>query len=90
MSKEYIEREALLERLSYNGSMNLPPMEYYREVVTKFPTADVAPIVHGEWQLVEIDHNDMAIIKCSVCNTKRFGASKYCSECGARMDGGNN
>lgn len=38
---EYVKKKALLERLNYNGAMNMPPLEYCREVVIKFPAADV-------------------------------------------------
>ena len=104
MNKEYIEREALLERLSYNGPMNLPPMEYYREVVTKFPAADVAPVRHGEWMEewgqsylvfpMKYDADGLPILQdyvsyvCSECGRKESKKHPYCN-CGARMDGGN-
>ena len=90
--KEYIEREALLERLSYNGPMNLPPMEYYREVVTKFPAADVAPVVHTEWVSIP---GPVLTFRCGNIDCARkipFGCLpdelKFCPFCGARMDGG--
>ena len=54
-----------------------------------FLTADVAPVVHGEWIECGKDDNDMTIVQCSICQIKRYGAPAYCSRCGARMDGGN-
>ena len=94
MSKEYLEREALLERLSYNGPMNLSPIEYYREVVTKFPTEDVAPVVHGRWYDEDsVDAHGSPIYRCSVCNKtvadNYISCHKFCLHCGAYMDGGN-
>ena len=93
MSKEYIEREALLERLSYNGPMNLPPMEYYREVVMKFPTVDVAPVVHGEWIVKLEGMRATRRFYCSVCGKKngisgRFQNQnkRFCPNCGAQID----
>ena len=52
------------------------------------PAADVQPVVHGKW----VDMNTPTSCyfpryKCSVCGG--YGnASNYCSNCGARMDGG--
>ena len=86
MADEYIEREALLERLGYNGLMNLPPVEYYREVVTKFPAADVAPVIHGEWR-IETDAEEpnpmFKLVVCSNCNSKANHTYPYCPYCGA-------
>ena len=89
---EYIERKALLDRLS--GVYG----DYAMEVVEEFPSADVEPVVHGEW----IDGGD--ILSCSVCHatrmkefesyygkvTRAIPNSRYCPTCGARMDGGSN
>ena len=49
------------------------------------PTADVSPVVHGEWIPEPFGYGE-----CSVCHTKtgnRF-AEKFCHNCGAKMDGG--
>lgn len=92
MSKEYLEREALLERLSYNNPTNLPPMEYYREVVTNFSVADVAPIRHGRWfDEDSFDAHGSPIYRCSVCNKtvadNYIACHKFCLHCGADMRG---
>ena len=54
------------------------------------PAADVVEVVHGEW----IDTGDEELdkiysgYKCSVCGFIICGHSgKYCSDCGAKMDG---
>lgn len=50
------------------------------------PAADVQPVKHGEWKI----NSDGYYPYCSVCGTvadqltKRL--TKYCPECGARMD----
>ena len=51
--------------------------------VERFPTADVKPVVRGEW--VE----DGAVMKCSVCgNSSDYcGTENFCSYCGADMRG---
>lgn len=61
------------------------------ELVDAIPTADVAPVVHGDWKGY-FSH-------CSVCgeealsqdNGTLHGAyflTNYCPNCGAKMDGG--
>ena len=59
------------------------------------PAADVAPVVQGEWDLLDDCAN--AGLYCSVCSRRvhreEFSykklRSKYCPHCGAKMDGGN-
>lgn len=56
------------------------------------PAADVAPVVHGRWE-IEIDHDefwgDMDYYRCSLCGKLelRDKQTPYCPRCGARMDG---
>ena len=100
MSKEYIEREALLvelqEELDFETNMyteeqnkwfNIGLRCVIRDVKT-LPAADVKPIVHGEW----IHKNGE--MYCSVCGSEAlmdevYYKSPYCPDCGAKMDGGN-
>ena len=56
-------------------------------------TLDVAPVVHGRWgepRIIGFDDSYRAVYgyPCSVCNdcTKVID-SKYCPNCGAKMDG---
>ena len=58
--------------------------------IEKIPAADVTEVRRGKWIYHDIDENDMVIIKCSECNTKRYGRSNYCSKCGAKMNGKDN
>lgn len=50
--------------------------------------ADVAPVVHGQW----IYDKKAQRPYCSVCKEYFYGATNssmsYCSNCGAKMDGG--
>ncbi len=53
------------------------------------PTADVAPVVHGRWNVVEGRRLDNAI--CSNCGRRfqaYYEAYRFCPNCGAKMDGG--
>lgn len=63
-------------------------------VINSAPTVDAVPVVHGRWVKV---HDEVCYwLACSVCGEeipKRFGTdyyTKYCPNCGARMDGGVN
>lgn len=87
MSKEYIEREAAVAFLENMAASRYLIQSF--ENKEKFPAADVAPVIHGEWIECGKDDNDMTIVQCSICQIKRYGAPAYCSRCGARMDGGN-
>ena len=67
--------------------------------IESFPTADVAPVVHGRW---ELEYETYGKMRCSVCKkealiekaiddvgvTTNYVDSNYCPNCGARMDGG--
>ena len=74
---EHIEREALL---------SLAEHQYvtYSEVLN-VPAADVAPVVHGRW-----DMHDTSLGLCctwSVCGSNPTMQYRFCPYCGARMDG---
>ena len=60
-----------------------------KSMVSKAPAADVAPVVHGRW----IYDKKAQRPYCSVCKEYFYGATNspmsYCSNCGAKMDGGN-
>ena len=63
------------------------------------PTADVVPVKHGKWILVEepMGWTDVDCAMCSVCKEDFVLGDwdmesikinmKYCPNCGARMDG---
>lgn len=99
MSKEYIEREAVLKTppftkcvgdLSEYSEGYLDCVQDACEAVRKIPAVDVEPVRHGEWIL----HKDGSGT-CNQCGitAKNIwdydGWQNYCGHCGARMDGGN-
>lgn len=75
-----------------------PMMDFY-SALWRVPAADVAPVVHGRWELIRGGEFTSAF-KCSVCG-RRVCVScdsektifylkdryPYCN-CGAKMDGG--
>lgn len=58
------------------------------------PTVDAVEVKHGRWILpTKINGRTFDIPHCSVCNGVPPGVSehtKYCSHCGAKMDGDGN
>ena len=90
---EYIDREELLTH-QYNASHSnwpqLAEMVVGVEDIEDAPAADVAPVVHGQW--IE-DHDYLKCAECGVMVKWDFtffdiGNWNYCSNCGAKMDGG--
>ena len=93
MPDEYISREAALMKLMQDGcsAKNL-------QSISDMPAADVAEVVHGEWLRADDDWNSLTTIQCSLCSEEWCFETdddvsllnyKYCPNCGAKMDGGN-
>ena len=76
-------------------------MADYIYMIEDMPTADVAPVVHGRW---ELEYKTYGKMRCSVCKKEAliekaigdvgiittYVDSNYCPHCGARMDGKEN
>lgn len=47
----------------------------------------VFPVVRGEWRLLDINVQGEKLVECSECGQRilRFGHTKFCPNCGARM-----
>ena len=78
----YVDADALIQLGLQDGAYEYVSVQEIEE----FPTADVAPVVHGEWIPEPFGYGE-----CSVCHTKtgnRF-AEKFCHNCGAKMDNEN-
>lgn len=99
---EYIEREALLKNFDpepyiWDDGNDAEIRENAlwntcKRFVEEEPAADVAPVVHGEWVDPE-DDGGYTSWHCSLCSHQvgTIGGIpnwKYCPNCGARMDGG--
>lgn len=91
MSKEYIERKALLAR--YDAEHVGPPGRA-RELMATAPAADVTPVVHGRWICINKRYGEY---ECSVCHGVDANCSDYygihavteqefCPNCGEKMD----
>ena len=90
--KEYIEREAVLDYIdkripkliASTDGKHIVYVEAIRDVIVKFPAADVAPVRHGEWQEIN------GIFSCSHCGYSfehegYIPFFNYCPNCGAKL-----
>ena len=88
--KQYIERDRIVKFIE-NG-LNDPDktkafghdaVEILAEIHLA-PAADVAPVVHAHWCY----DSENGVYNCSRCGNAETSDGRYCSYCGARMDGG--
>lgn len=113
---EYIKREAA-ENIFSRARMMLKPQDYKsadefntrdlmllnaEQAIHMIPTADVKPVVHGEWIEKEVfdASGDAVMLQSAVCNKcNRYHTTPYsyyfdnynfCPHCGADMRGGQN
>lgn len=89
---EYIEREATIEGMwggLKDGSICGP--EDTEDYLRKLPAADVAPVRHGTWEVLETYRDGGTAQRCSQCRDliffHRTNPKKYCPNCGVKMDG---
>lgn len=86
---EYLDRAVCLSILRAKANMAVsmgaaPYFEKAAQMLEKLPAADVAPVVHGHWIIC----SDGYYPYCSVCKCEPKGRemTKFCGECGAKMD----
>lgn len=91
---DYIDREALMRfplRRDHCDKANanehfIAGIETVMEYAENIPAADVAPVVHGRWGIMDGYKMRRA---CSVCgwDVPEYGKFySYCPNCGAKMD----
>ena len=69
--------------MNYCGSV--VRMANMRDLVSKQPTVDAVPVVHGRWELVdEAEPRRYGGAKCA-CRAW-YGTDRYGAHCGAKMD----
>lgn len=93
---EYIEREAAIDAIMkvYVRTAGYKARERVfeaEEAVHRLSVADVAPVVHGDWEIV-LGSNGKEYMVCTCCRVSQdiTGVFTYCPNCGARMDGDEN
>ena len=95
---ECIERSAGVSILRAKANMavlmdSAPYFEKAAQMLEKLPAADVAPVVHGRWEMrptgIATDTGPEYKAYCTVCNepNKQY-QPPFCPHCGAKMDGG--
>lgn len=92
--KEYIEREAALEKVievkHHNPELSGVVLHrYIKEIDLKdIPAADVAPVVHSYWEhKIANDGENIGIChNCKYPVSWFWEQAKYCFNCGAKMD----
>lgn len=98
MADEYIRREDALRAVQRQRGANRSPaqnemLNRIKTDIIRAPAADVAPVRHGHWIKDDFFSDEVNNgEKCSQCGELIgwFGnLPKYCSGCGALMDGGN-
>ena len=63
--------------------LNIPLADLV-DVFAEIPTAEVVEVKQGKWVNIMFTQR----YRCSLCgNEVYFGKDKFCSECGAKMDG---
>ena len=59
-------------------------------IVDNLPTVDTVPVKQGQWitgrTYYNMDGELVQEVHCSVCLTTKNDESKYCPDCGAKMD----
>lgn len=83
---DYIERNKAKNYLGFG----VETIESAAECIDQVPTADVMPVIHGQWKWEKQD-----IYSCTNCNEKVHVKEvmgipdwNYCPNCGAKMDRG--
>ena len=87
-----IDANALKTSFEEDGHLS----SYIEEFIDNAPTIDAEPVRHGQWETreytTEDDWDDWGVINhreevCSECGKWQSERSKFCSHCGAKMDG---
>ena len=96
---EFISREATIKRIKEVYCVGCNSYHGVRcracgtgdaiDIIDDFPAADVAPVVHGRWEIV-VGSNGKEYMVCTRCRVSQdlTGVFTYCPNCGAKMDGG--
>ena len=87
-NKDLIRRKALIDWFMpyIQSGIEEIPVETVIEDIKGAPAVDVAPAVHGKW---EITSGQIENAVCSSCGTHYqayYSDYQYCPRCGAKMD----
>ena len=87
---DYIDRQAAIdvleERIQANGYSNAALVsEFNRSIgyLMRLPSAEAVPVKHGRWEWIGGYGYQYRCSECIMCAERR---TKYCPNCGAKMD----
>ena len=88
---DYIRKADAIDAVNHALDRETILFSFVRKVaisaLKKIAPADVAPVIHARWE-----NYSPITIKCSRCehviHDWRYSECKYCPNCGAKMDGG--
>ena len=85
---EYIRRGAAIEQ--FEDSTSAIPEKLARIRIKEIPAADVVEVRHGRWVDEKYVWQGQKSAQCNQCKKKTgyYIQPKYCPNCGAKMDGG--
>ena len=91
-----IDADALIESIKHglwdwetiNGIESRTVLEQTIQDIRNEPTIDAEPVRHGKWNIFHNDNIPFAF-KCSACGQLTIEATKWCPNCGAKMDEAN-
>ena len=66
----------------------LATMTDAKRAIADMPTADVAPMVHGRWKVIEGTIENALCSNCGRHFQSYYEAYHFCPNCGAKMKGG--
>ena len=91
-TNEYIRREDAVNAV-IPAMVDGADAEIVEGLIYMIEPADVVQVVHGHWEYIDDTYCGFkdTDVRCSVCKTttniKRFRKTKWCPDCGAKMDG---
>ena len=82
---EYVTKEQVIDLIT----RRYENPEICTAEINAISSADVAPVRHGEWEIV-VGSNGKEYMVCTCCRVSQglTGVFTYCPNCGAKMDGG--
>lgn len=81
-----IDADKIRYRDMSDGQVNGGVWYTFIEDIQKQPTVDAEPARHGKW--IPWKYHDG--FRCEICKEPVYNKYKYCPNCGAKMDGGEN
>lgn len=98
MNDDYISRKETLSRFTfYNGDIipekdvdgftNTISFKDAKSVIRSIPSADVRPVVYGEWRITSGQIENAVCSCCGVHFQAYYSDYQYCPRCGADMRG---